>query len=65
MMQKEISFTFYKFVMLQPVCGLQSHIQLKSNVGVKKATLKCLVFLVLHLFFYFETKSTLSLELKK
>lgn len=47
MMQKESSFTFYKFVMLQPVCGFQSHIWLKSNVGVKKATLKSPVFLAL------------------
>ena len=48
MMQKESPFTFYKFVMLQPVCGFQSHIRLKSDVGVKTATLKPLDFLVLH-----------------
>lgn len=47
MMEKESPFTFYKFVMLQTVCGFQSHIWLKSDEGVKKATLKSLVFLVL------------------
>lgn len=50
MMQKERPFTFYKFVMLQPVCGFQPHIRLKSDAGVKKATLKCLAFLVLQFF---------------
>lgn len=43
-------FTFYKSVNLQPVCGFQKHIWLKSPAGVKKATLKLLAFLVLQFF---------------
>jgi len=50
MLQERKSLYFYKSVMLQPVCGFQSHIRLKSDAGVKKATLKALVFLVLPFF---------------
>lgn len=47
MMQKESPFTFHKFPVLQSVCGFQSHRWLESDAGVKKATLKFLLFLVL------------------
>lgn len=55
MMQKESPFTFYTFPVLQPVCGFQSHRWLKSDAGVKKATLKFLLFLVLQFLLWNKT----------
>lgn len=55
MMQRESPFTFYKFPVLQPVCGFQSHRWLKSDVGVKKAALTFLLFLVLQFLLWNKT----------